>query len=116
MSKIEKHGNKKRPVKLNVAHSGKPSEYKRVVKLLEQKGMELALPEAEQHDLFEALAICLGGSADHGKALFGRCLRRLREWGKSQSFPQGFEYLAEIRPFFDFYESYPCNILFEGVD
>lgn len=115
MSKPEKHVTKKRPVKLNVTHSTKPSEYKRVAKLLEQKGIELALPEAHQHDLFEAVAVGLGGSAEQGKVLFGRCLARLRQWTGSRLFPQGFEYLAEVRPFLDFYAAFPGNILFEGV-
>ena len=116
MSKQEKHSSKKRPMKINVASSAKPSEYKRVSKLLEHKGLEISLPESHQQDLFEAISVALGGQSDQGKALSGRCLSRLREWFASQSYPKGFEYLAEVKPFLEFYSAFPGNILFEGVN
>lgn len=115
MSKPEKHGPKKRPTKLNVTVSAKPSEFKRAAKLLEHKGLEFGAAESEQHDLFEAVALALGGSVSHGKALFARCLRRLQEWTAAGSFPKELEFLGEVRPFLDFYAAYPGHVLFEGV-
>lgn len=115
MSHPERHGPKKRPVKITVDHLSKPSDYRRAAKLLEHKGLEFAMPESAQHDVFEAVALAAGGTAPQGKTLFAQCLHNLRSWAEARKYPKDFEYLADVKPFTDFYTAFPGHILFEGV-